>query len=134
MSESIKLSRVIPASPRQIYEAWLDSKEHTAFTGGEARIDSKVGGRFTAWDGYIEGKTLELEPHKRIVQSWRTSEFSAGSPDSRLEVVLEEAKDGTKVTLIHTQIPDGQGAQYKQGWIDYYFTPMKRYLASKGKG
>ena len=132
MPESIKLSTVLPATPKQVYQAWLSGKEHSAFTGGKATVVAKVGGKHTAWDGYIEGKTLEMEPHKRIAQSWRTTEFPPGSPDSRLEVLLDEAKAGTKITLVHTNIPDGQSKSYRQGWKDHYFEPMKQYFASKG--
>jgi activator of HSP90 ATPase len=126
--ESIKVFATFPVSPGRIYEAWLNSKEHSAFTGGLARASGKVGGAFSAWDGYIKGKNLILEPNRRIVQSWRTSEFPERSGDSRLEVLLEELEKGTRVTLIHINIPDGQGEMYKEGWRDNYFKPMKRYF------
>jgi len=126
--ESLKVSVTLPTTPQRIYEAWLNSKEHSAFTGGRARGSGKVGGALSAWDGYIRGKNLTLEPYRRIVQSWRSSEFPEDSEDSRLEVVLEEAEKGTRLTLIHTNIPDGQGEMYKEGWRDNYFQPMKRYF------
>ncbi len=62
-------------------------------TGGSASINSDWGGEFEAWNGYIHGKNLELEPGKRIVQSWRTSEFNADEPDSRIEITLEAVGD-----------------------------------------
>ncbi|MBI2165711.1 MAG: SRPBCC domain-containing protein [Chloroflexi bacterium] len=128
MTETIQVSAVIPASVERIYKAWLSSKEHGAFTGGSAEVDPRVDGEFTAWDGYIQGKTIELEPYSRIAQTWRTSDFPSGSADSRLEVLLEKAKGGTKITLVHTNIPDGQGKNYQQGWLEYYFEPMKKYF------
>jgi activator of HSP90 ATPase len=127
--ESMKVSAVIPAPPLAIYNAWLSSKGHSAMTGSAAKASARVGGGFTAWDGYISGKNLELKSPDRILQAWRTTEFSADDPDSRLEVILEQTKTGTRVTLVHTDIPTGQGASYKQGWIDYYFTPMKEYFS-----
>ncbi|MSQ13291.1 MAG: hypothetical protein EXR47_03975 [Dehalococcoidia bacterium] len=126
MPDTIKVSTVLPATPEQIYRAWLDAREHGLFTRRKATAQKRVGGKFTAWDGYIEGETLE--PNKRIVQAWRTTEFPEGSPDSRLEALLEPAKGGTKVTLVHTNIPKGQVADLKQGWVDYYFEPMKAYF------
>ena len=129
MPESIELSVILPATPQQVYEAWLSSQEHSAFTGDEATVDPTIGGKFTAHDGYIEGVTLELDPFQRIVQSWRTTDFPAGAADSRLEVTLEEASSGTRLTLLHTNIPDGQGNDYKQGWKDFYFEPMKQYFS-----
>lgn len=129
MLNSLKVSTTLPVSPDKVYKAWLSSKEHSAFTGGEAKIVNKVGGKFTAWDGYIMGKTLELKPYKKIVQSWRTTEFAKSDADSKLEIILEKVKAGTKITLIHTQIPKGGKDEYKQGWLDYYFQPMKKYFS-----
>lgn len=128
MPESIKLSTTIPASPHDVFVAWLDSKKHSAMTGEKAAIDPSVGGTFTAWEDYISGTTTELETNQKIVQSWRTTDFPVGSPDSTLEILLEEAPTGTKATLIHSEIPDGQGEQYKDGWKEFYFDPMKAYF------
>jgi activator of HSP90 ATPase len=130
-SDSIKVSAVIPAEPKVVYAAWMSSKGHEAMTGSGAKVTAKVGGTFTAWDGYISGKTLELEKDVRILQSWRTTEFAPADPDSRLEVLFEKAKSGTKVTLVHTNIPAGQGEEYRKGWLDFYFKPMKEYFGSR---
>ena len=131
MSEKIRCSVILPASAEEIYTAWLDSKKHGAFTGDKAKIDAKVGGKFTAWGGYILGKTLELEPFKRIVQAWRTTDFPEEAPDSKLEVVLEAEGKGTCFTLFHSNITDGQGDEYLKGWEDYYFEPMKAFFGAK---
>jgi uncharacterized protein YndB with AHSA1/START domain len=127
MTDSIRVSAVIPAPPRRIYEAWLDPRQHSAMTGSRATADTA--GRFTAWDGYISGTTIVKEPPRRIVQGWRTSEFPAGSPDSRLEVLLEKVNGGTRVTLVHTEIPTGQGSSYEGGWHQFYLAPMRAYFA-----
>jgi uncharacterized protein YndB with AHSA1/START domain len=129
MSETIEVSRIIPARPERIFSAWLSSEEHELMTGG-GKATYGDDGAYTAWDGYISGRTLERHPSTRIVQSWRTTEFPEGAPDSRLEVMLEEASDGTKVTLKQTDIPDGQGESYRQGWSDHYFDPMTSYFQS----
>jgi len=133
MKTSFKLSTVLPVDRERLYKAWLSGREHGAFTGGKARIQAKVGGRFTAWDGYITGATVELEPLRRIVQSWRTSEFPPDSPDSRLEVLFDDVKTGTRITLIHSQVPKGQTEQYKAGWQEYYFAPMREYYSKPEK-
>ena len=134
MTERIEVSEVLPVKQKNLYEAWLDSDKHTAFTGSPAVIDKRVGGRFTAWDGYISGTTITVEPFSRIIQTWRTTEFPEDAPDSEIEVVFEEVPEGTKITLIHTDIPDGQGEGYRKGWIDFYFTPMKQYFQEKSTG
>jgi len=127
-TESIEVSARFPVTPDRLYAAWLDSQEHTRFTGDTARVDPLVGGRFTAWSGWITGETLVLEPERRIVQSWRTTEFPEEAEDSQIEVRFESVTGGTRLTIVHTNIPEGQGHQYEDGWIDYYFEPMQRYF------
>lgn len=127
MKESLELTTTINASPAEIYEAWLDGAKHGAMTGGEASGMNEEGTSYTAWDGYIWGKNVELQPSSKIVQTWRTTEFAESDEDSRLEVHLEAKGSGTEVKLIHTNIPEGQ-TQYEQGWVDHYFTPMKEYF------
>jgi activator of HSP90 ATPase len=131
MRGGFTLAEIVPAAPSEIYAAWLSSAGHAAMTGSPATVDGNPGGVFRAWDGYITGRTLALEPDRRIVQAWRTSEFPDSAPDSRLEVVLEEIAEGTRVTLTHTDLPEEQADSYRQGWTDFYFRPMKEYFSSR---
>jgi activator of HSP90 ATPase len=133
MSKSIRVSTILPVSAKKLYLAWLSSKEHGAFTGAKAVIEPRTGGSFSAWDGYIRGTILELKPYKRILQSWKSSDFPEGSSDSKLEVLFEETARGTKITLIHSDIPEGQEQQLRQGWLDFYLKPMKEYFRRAGK-
>ena len=121
MKESFELKESFQVPPAKIYAAWLDSVGHTAMTGGEADCNAQVGGSFTAWDGYISGTNLELIPNQKIVQSWRSTQFAPEDEDSELTIQLEETAEGTLLTLIHQNIPEGQ-TQYKLGWINHYFT------------
>jgi uncharacterized protein YndB with AHSA1/START domain len=122
------VSDIIPARPEAVFDAWMSSAQHAAMTGEDAEIDPRVGGAFRAGDGYITGTTLELEQGRRIVQFWRTTDFAASDPDSRIEVFLEPDGQQTLLTLRHTDIPDGQSG-YEQGWRDYYFAPMRAFFA-----
>ena len=97
-------------------------------TGAGASSDPKIGGTFTAWDGYIEGTYVELMPYAHIIQRWRTVEFPLEAPDSLLEIVLKSSNGGTLLTLNHNELPDGQGRSYKAGWADNYFDPMTMYF------
>lgn len=87
-------------------------------------------GRFSAWDGYITGRTVSSVPHSRIVQAWRTTEFPSDLPDSVLTISFERADGGTKVTLVHEELPEGQSEAYALGWDEHYFAPMKAYFGS----
>ena len=123
-----RLSILLTASPEKIFRGWISTEGHAAMTGSPATVEPEVGGSFTAWEGYISGKTLEMKPYTRIVQAWRTTEFPEGCADSRVEISLEAVEGGTKITLIHSDIPEGQADSYKKGWEESYFAPMKRYF------
>jgi activator of HSP90 ATPase len=127
MSIEFTVSTLLPATPEEIYAAWLSSEGHSDMTGSSASVSALVGGEFDAWDGYIHGKNLELIPGRRIVQSWRTSEFSTDEPDSIIEITLEPIDNQTKLTLRHTNLPP-HGTQYEQGWVESYFDPMQEYF------
>jgi activator of HSP90 ATPase len=132
MAFDFTLTAIIPATPQEVYDAWLDAKSHGAMTGSKAKAAPQEGAAFTAWDGYISGRTLKLEPGHRIVQSWRTTKFAKGDPDSQIEVLLEPVKGGTKLTLRHTNVPDGHTSYRDGGWQDNYFDPMKKYFGKRG--
>jgi activator of HSP90 ATPase len=130
MAYDFEVSDVLPARIDVVYDAWVSSEAHTAMTGSPAQIDPVVGGEYQAWDGYISGRTLVLEPGRRIVQSWRTTEFTDADEDSQIEVLLEPAESATKVTIRHTNVPDGQRNYEEGGWQSQYFDPMREYFES----
>jgi uncharacterized protein YndB with AHSA1/START domain len=127
--ESLRVVAVIPALAEQVYSAWLDGVEHGLMTGAKAAVDAWVGGRHSAYGDYIEGTNLELEPGRRIVQTWRTTEFSPEQADSRLEVRFVDIPGGCEVTIEHTEIPEGKGSRYEEGWHAQYFSPMTRHFS-----
>ncbi len=124
MKDELTLSVTLPVPPGRLFSDWLDSAAHSAITGSPALIDPWVGGKFRTWDGYIHGTTLEMQPGKRILQRWRTSDFPPDAPDSLVEVLFDPAEEGTLLTIRHTHIPPGQADEYARGWQDYYFDPM----------
>lgn len=125
--EFLKLSVTLPVSADKLYKAWLSSKEHSAFTGSESKASARLNAAFSAWDGYISGKNLELVPGKKIVQSWRTTEFADDAPDSILELTFEEKDSKTTLHLYHHGLQKGDAKKYTDGWKDFYFKPMKDY-------
>jgi activator of HSP90 ATPase len=87
-----------------------------------------VGGKFTAWDGYIQGKNLELEKGKRIVQEWVTTDWPKNFPPSRLELNFMDLGGKTEITMVHLDVPAVQEDELKQGWKDFYWEPLKDYF------
>lgn len=131
MGYDFEVSDILPATPDEIYRAWMSSEGHAAMTGAGAEIDPGVGGEYEAWDGYITGRTIALEPGRRVVQTWRTSEFADSDPDSQIEVLLDPVDGGSRVTIRHTNVPDGQLGYEQGGWQENYFDPMRTYFGGR---
>ena len=127
----IRQKEFVPAKPTDIYDAFLNEARHSAFTGAPATCERWVGGKFTAWDGYIVGTNVKLENGRRIVQEWMTTEWPDGCPPSILEITLKPKGAGTEIHLVQTNVPASQAKQYRQEWVEYYFAPLKKYFGKK---
>jgi activator of HSP90 ATPase len=127
-NKTIRQKVVVPAMPAKVYDAFVDAKKHSEFTGGKATCDARVGGKFTAWDGYISGKNLLLEKGKRIVQEWTTTEWPAGVPPSRLELTFKKVTEGTEILMVHSGVPAELADDVAEGWKEFYWEPLKKYF------
>jgi len=65
-------------APARIYEALLDAKQFSAFTGHSAEIQAQPGGSLKLFGGLIQGLNIELVPNRRIVQAWREAWWRPG--------------------------------------------------------
>lgn len=129
-TKNISQSVVLNTSSHEVYDALMDSKKHSQFTGGKAVISQKVGGKFTAYDGYIEGKNTELKPNKKIVQSWRASDWPEGHFSTATYTLTEKAGK-TILKFNQKNVPVEQCEEIKQGWIDFYWQPLKKMFNKK---
>jgi uncharacterized protein YndB with AHSA1/START domain len=124
----------IPASPEEVYDAYTNPALHAEFTDSKATGNPKVGGKFTAWDGYIFGKYLELEQGKRVVQQWETTDWEEGYGPSKVELTFKAAGKGTELTMVHFDVPVEQKDELAGGWEEFYWKPLKEYFENKQKG
>ena len=127
MSKPIHQIVTFKVPPHEVYEALMDSKQHSAFTGSKASLNRKVGGEYMAYDGYITGKNIELIPDQRIVQSWRAVDWEEGVY-STITFVFTAIPQGTRLDFTHADLPEGTEEEFTQGWIDNYWEPMKKFL------
>lgn len=132
---SFKQQVTINATPAVIYEVLMNSKKHAALTGAAAKISTKVGGAFETYDGFAFGKNIDLLPRKRIVQTWRAKEDKWPTDhDSIIVFELKALGNGrTRIFFEHREMPAALADNFKQGWIDFYWTPLKKMFNGKVK-
>jgi len=119
-----------PASPKILFEMYMDSGKHAAATGAPAKLSRKVGGAWHAHGGAIDGKNLHILPGKQIVQTWRAG-FWKKNELSILIMTFEKASGGAAVEIVHIGVPQHDQKVVRNGWPKYYWKPWKKYLAAQ---
>lgn len=131
-TKNISQAASFKASPGEIFDILLDSRKLTALTGGKCSMSRKVNGKFNVFDGYCHGYNVELKAGKKIVQAWHFAED--GWPDDHFSICtfeLEKNPGGTKLKFRQTGVPEHKVESLKGGWKQFYWEPMKKFLAAR---
>ena len=118
-TNTIRLHRVLRATPERIYRAFLDAEAMAkwlppnGFTGKVHHLEATVGGthkmsftNFTTDKSHaFGGRYLELVPHERIRY---TDTFEDLNLPGELEVTvtLKQVSVGTEVTIVQDGVPE----------------------------
>jgi len=129
--KTIKQTYIIKAPIEDVWKALVDVYDIDRWGGGPAKMNDKVGTKFSLWRGSIWGKNLEVIPNQKLVQDWYSDEEKKWDKPSKVTFTLLAEKDGVKLELVHENIPDGNAKDINKGWKDYYLGPLKDYLESK---
>ena len=137
MSYTYQIIRVVPASPKRLFEAWFDSREHSDMTVRKAAVGPCVGDAVSLLDGLITGANVCVEPNRHIAQRWSIEEPGLGVTESLVEMELVTGRrfggiaspfEGTTLVLRHSGLPAEQTTFDVDWWEENYFTPMNAYF------
>lgn len=119
MPSTIRLHRVLRASPEQVYRAFLDPDAMVkwlppnGFTARVHHLDARVGGTYrmsftnftTGQSHSFGGEYLELDPHKRIRH---TDVFEDPNLDGEMQVTVSfrQVSCGTELDIVQEGVPD----------------------------
>ncbi|MCK4751068.1 MAG: SRPBCC domain-containing protein [Bacteroidales bacterium] len=115
----------IKGTPAEIYAALINPFSIALWTGSQAEMNEEVGSNFSLFDGDIEGKNLEFEKDRRIVQEWF---FGEQETQSIVTITLRPDRHYTKIELHHSNIPDEAFEDISHGWDEYYFGALKEFF------
>jgi len=124
--KNFKKYYTLAASPEEVYLALTTASTIHLWTGEIAEMSAEPGTEFSMWEGSITGKNIAFERGKLIVQQWY---FDTQSTPSIVTLKLHDAKQGTSVELVHTNIPDEEYADIVDGWNDIYFASLHEFYA-----
>lgn len=131
MRNVIYKSTKLPASGEELFEMYIDSSTHAAFTGMPAQIGKENGSSFKAFDGMLNGTMLQIVPPKLVIQSWRSVAFRDEDRDSTLVILFSSEDEAGRIDLIHLDVPDHDFDGVTKGWDQRYFEPWRTYLQSR---
>ncbi|HEX3727946.1 MAG TPA: SRPBCC domain-containing protein [Pirellulales bacterium] len=121
---------MIDAAPERLFEMYLDSASHAAFTGQPVTVEPRAGGAFRAFDGVLSGTILHVEPKRLIVQTWRSKNFPPAARDSVLMLSFLSQQDGARIEVAQIDVPEEDLAGVSEGWEKFYWMPLRAYLAA----
>merc|ERR1711976_975191 len=87
-------------------------------------ISIDVGSKFKLFDANIVGEIVENVPNTKIVQKWRFKEW----PENHYSVVtinFSVVDNKTKIVLKHARIPKDDVKRTKDGWLNFFWRPIK---------
>jgi uncharacterized protein YndB with AHSA1/START domain len=122
----------IKTTPERLWEAITDSDTRASYMFGVGiESDWTPGSRYRSMAGSLpiaEGENLEVDPPRRLVQSfnalWNSADGMAegragdatAEPTSRVTYEIEQIEDSCRLTVIHDQLRDGANAELYGGW------------------
>ncbi len=108
---------MLSATPEEVFAALTNPATIQLWSGDPAIMSTEPGSEFSLWEGNIEGKNLEFEKDKKIVQQWY---FGEQEEASIVTIKLFADRNKTSLELKHTNIPDGDYQNIVDGWNNVY--------------
>jgi activator of HSP90 ATPase len=115
---------IISAEPADVYRALTNPATIQLWTGEPAIMSTEPGSDFSLWEGSIEGRNIEFEENRKIVQEWF---FGEQEQESIVTILLHPHKQGCSVELRHTNIPDEAYDEIIEGWNEIYFKALMEF-------
>lgn len=121
--------RTVAASQEEVFRAWSDPaaladwmRPSEGMAPATVEVDFRVGGRFRIVmhgerDYVQEGEYLEIDPPRRLVFTWVSAFLPDEEAHTRVTVTLEPDGAGTRIRLVHDQLPEGDAYDgHVEGW------------------
>jgi len=122
-SSALEFDEHFAANPKELYEILLDGNRMSMVTGG-AKIEKRIGGEFSLFNGAVTGFITEMNDGERFVQRWRFSSWRTGA-FSTVTITLSERNGETIVHLKQVGIPEDDKNRTEAGWRQNIFNRIR---------
>jgi uncharacterized protein YndB with AHSA1/START domain len=119
----------VAAPPETVFPFFTDAERMTRWMGTEAELDARPGGVFNVavhGSHIARGEYVEVDPPSRLVFTfgWEDQETAVPPGSSTVEITLTPDGEGTKVVLVHRDLPEGAAGPHGHGW-DHYMARLE---------
>ena len=119
MTEPFAIEVDLPAPAEKVFQHLTDPAAMIRWMGQHAELQPVPGGAFEIdINGVpVRGQYLEIDPPRRVLVSWGV----AGNPGmppgtTRVEFTLTPTATGTRLRLVHSELPADQASMHATGW------------------
>ena len=126
--KTISQSYHIDAPVEEVWGALVKPDVIKEWSGKPADMDETIGKDFSLWGGDIHGTNTDVDINHKLVQDWYAGSWSE---PSKVTFTLTAENDGTRLELLHENVPDDEYKDIDEGWHEYYIGALQQYLESK---
>ena len=136
----LTIKRTIPASPAEVYDAWLSPKHPGGPWNGAAEVifEPKVGNLFYFLRISDDSRRLPhygsfavLDRPRKAQLNWMS--LHTRGLESVVTVTFEAKGEDTLLTLNHANLPDDEaGAMHEKGWTWFMGQLSEHFQAKRG--
>jgi uncharacterized protein YndB with AHSA1/START domain len=128
MAYDLSLEFTLSGTPERVMQLLTDPVLIRKWSGGEGKVENKIGGRFEMFDGWVIGEVLKVGKDE-LAYTWKLTEWPEEVKPTEVHYLLKKDEAGTKVILRHTGFPSKEEMDsHKNGWSDYFFDPLEDYI------
>jgi predicted dithiol-disulfide oxidoreductase (DUF899 family)/uncharacterized protein YndB with AHSA1/START domain len=118
----------IDARPETVFAFFTEPDRLTRWLCDEATVDPRPGGIYHQTHPgdadlrngpyLMRGEFVEVSPPRRVVFTWgfENPDVAVAPGESIVEVTLEPDGEGTRLRLVHRDLPESERASHEDGW------------------
>jgi activator of HSP90 ATPase len=126
-SNAIHLEAKFPVAPEHVYELLTNGAKFGEVTGQPGKGGGSTGAYFSLFDGWLQGRQVELVPNELIAQAWRFMDWDPGIYSMVRFKLLPEG-NGTRLILDQDGVPPAFREHVKSNWDGFYFAPFRKFF------
>lgn len=116
--KTIRQNYFINATAEEVFAAITNPFTIELWSGYPAQMEAREGTEFSIFDGDIAGRNIKIIENRQLIQEWY---FGDSALESVVTIDLKPHKQGTRVNIEHTNVPDEDAGDLEEGWNKYYW-------------